>query len=427
MSTKTFHPDTIALHHAYSALDTDHKSIEVPVHLNTAYAFTDSASAQSVFELRAPGYIYTRLNNPTTSVLEDRLAAFEGGVGAVATSCGQSAVSTALLTILQSGDHIVASGSLYGGTFNLLNTTLPRLGIRTTFVDFARPEEITKHITSKTKLVFCEALGNPKLDVVDVRRVARIAHAAGLPLFVDNTLLSGIYHPIADGADVIIYSLTKYICGNGTTLGGAVIDSGRYDWNSGLFPELSEPNAGYHQIKFAESFGSAAYLTALRAVGLRDLGTCISPYASFSLIQGLETLGVRMQRISDTTLELARWLAAHPLVAWVRYTGLDTHEQHALAHERYAGRHGGILTFGPRGGYDVARKVSENTRIFKLVANFGDSKSLIVHPGSTTHNQLTAEEQALAGVSPDLIRVAVGLEQVEDLKQDLDQALRRAQ
>ncbi len=421
------HPETTALHHGYSPVNTDHRSIETPLHLNTAYAFGDSTEAQAVFELRAPGYIYTRLNNPTTAVLEERLAAYEGGVGSVVTSCGQSAVSTALLTLLRSGDHIVASSSLYGGTFNLLNSTLPKYGIHTTFVDFGDESTIADAITEKTKLIFCEVLGNPKLDVVDVRAVARVAHEHGLPLFVDNTLLSGIYHPIEDGADVVLYSLTKFVCGNGSTLGGAVIDSGCFDWGCGRYAELSEPCDSYHGVRFTEAFGSAAYLVALRAIGLRDLGACISPFSSFSLLQGLETLGVRIQRISDTALRLAQWLEAHPLVEWVRYSGLASHERHALAQERYRGQHGGILTFGPKGGYDVARKVAEGTHLFSLVANFGDSKSLIVHPSSTTHNQLTPEEQSSAGVTPDLIRVAVGLEHIDDLQRDIDQALRAAQ
>lgn len=421
---QTLHPETLALHHAHDPLTNAAHSIAVPLYQNTAYAFGSSETARKLFELREDGYIYSRLNNPTTDVLEQRIAAYEKGIGGVATSCGQSAVATALLTLLQAGDHVAASGSLYGGTFNLLNSTLPRFGIRTTFCDFTDVASIEQAITPETKLLYCEVLGNPKLDFINIPEVAAIAHRHGLPLFVDGTLTTGLYHPLADGADVLIHSLTKYVCGNGTTMGGIIVDAGTYDWGNGRFPLLSEPNSGYGGQRFCEAFGAAAYLVACRTIGLRDFGSCLYPGAALALIHGLETLEVRMERISKNALELAQWLEGHPEVAWVRYTGLERDPFHHLASEKLGKKHGGILTFGPKGGYEQARRVSEGTHLFQLVANFGDTKSLIIHPASTTHGQLSAEEQECAGVSVELIRLAIGLENVEDLKADLDQALR---
>ena len=407
--------------------DTPHASIAVPLHVNTAYAFRDSRSARDIFELKLGGFLYTRLNNPTTQVLEDRIAAFEGGIGAVATSCGQSANALAFLTLLKSGDHIVASKTIYGGTFNLLSVTLPRLGIHTTFADFSDLEALRTAITPSTKLVFCETLGNPKLDFTDIKSVSAIAHEHGLPLFVDNTLTSGLYHPIEDGADAIIYSLTKYVCGNGTAMGGAIIDSGKYDWGKGLFPEFVEPNESYHGIRFSEAFGPAAFLVRLKVEGLRDLGSCISPQNSFAILQGLETLHVRMKATSETTLKLAEWLKTHPLVEWVNYPGLEEHPQHTRCKEVLKDGFGAILTFAPKGGYEVAKKVAESTRLLRLVANLGDSKSLIIHPSSTTHNQLSPQDQLDAGVTPDLIRLSIGLEGFDDIREDIEYALQAAQ
>lgn len=425
-NNKRQNPETLALHHGYNPLETSHKSIQVPLHVNTAYAFDSTQQAKDIFELREGGFLYTRLNNPTTGVLEERLAAIDGGVAGIATSCGQSAVATALLTLLNSGDHIVASSSIYGGTFNLLNTTLPRFGITTTFVDLSDPSAIEAKIQENTKVVFCETLGNPKLDFTDIRAVSEVAHRHQLPLFVDNTITSGLYRPIEDGADVVLYALTKYVCGNGTTMGGAIIDSGNYDWGGGKFPAFTEPNASYHGIKYAEAFGPAAYIARIRVEGLRDLGACISPFNAFQLIQGLETLHARMEVLSARTLDLAQWLESHPLVEWVNYPGLSSHPAYERCKEKLNGKYGALLTFGPKGGYEVARKVGELTKIFKIVANLGDSRSLIIHPSSTTHNQLTPEEQAGAGISPELIRLAIGFENIEDIKADLDQALRAA-
>lgn len=417
---------TIALHQGYEPKD-GQTSIAVPLYANTAYAFEDAKCAVDLFDLKRGGYLYTRLNNPTTQVLEERLAAYEGGVGAVATSCGMSAISTALLTLLKSGDHIVASSSLYGGTFNLLSVTLPRLGITTTFVDANNLEEVEAAIRPSTKVICTEVLGNPKLDFIDVDKLSEVARKHQIPLLVDNTLTPSTYHPIEHGADIVVHSLTKYICGNGTALGGIVIDAGKFDWGCGKYPDFTEPSPGYHGLKYWETFGNQAFAVRLRVEGLRDWGTCISPYNAFNILQGLETLDVRFKHISDTALQIAEWLQQNDLVEWVAYPGLKEYPHYELSSRQLKRGGGGILTFGPKGGAEAARIVSESTKLFKLVANLGDSKSLIIHPASTTHRQLTAEQQLEAGVTPDLIRLAIGLEDVEDLKEDLQQALLKAQ
>ena len=429
MSTTPFHTDsleTLSLHAGFNPTDDPYGSVNIPLYQNTAFAFPDSKYAADIFALKIGGNIYTRLNNPTTGILENRLAAIEGGIASVVTSCGQSAISTALLSLLASGDHIVASESLYGGTFNLLSHTLPRFGITTTFVNANDPEAVRRAIRPETKLVFTEVVGNPKLDFVDLPRLAAVAHEAGLPLFADNTCTFGLYRPLSEGADVEIISLTKLAAGDGTTLGGAIIDGGAYDWGSGLFPRLTEEDPSYHGVKFAETFGPAAYIYWLVTVGLRDFGACISPFNSLQILKGLETLKLRSEQSSRTALALAEWLAQHPLVKWARYPGLSGHESKSLADEKLPRGAGVIVTFAPKGGYEAAKIVDESTKIFKLVANFGDSKSLIVHPASTTHSQLSREDLENAGVSDDLIRLSIGLEDVEDLKSDLDQALKLA-
>lgn len=429
MSTtkKTHALETLSLHAGFDPSTDAFGSINVPLYQNTAYAFPNSKYAADLFALKIGGLIYTRLNNPTTGILENRIAAIEGGIGAVATSCGQSAIATALLSLLVSGDHIVASGSLYGGTFNLLSHTLPRFGITTTFVDANDPEAVRAAIKPETKVVFAEVVGNPRLDFVDIPRLAKVAHEAGLPLFADNTCTLGLYRPLDEGADVEFLSLTKIAAGDGSTLGGAIIDSGKFDWSKGLFPQLVDEDPSYHGIKFAEAFGSAAFIFWLVAVGLRDFGACISPFNSAQLIKSLETLKIRVEQHSKNALEIAQWLENHPLVEWVRYPKLPSHEAYALANEKLTRGGGVIVTFAPKGGYEAAKKVAESTKLFKLVANFGDSKSLIVHSASTTHAQLSKEDLVKAGVTEDLIRLSIGLENTEDLKQDLDQALRAAQ
>ena len=418
--------ETLLVHAGFDPSEDKFGSINVPLYQNTAYAFPNSKYAADIFALKIGGNIYTRLNNPTTGILEQRVAAIEGGIAAVATSCGQAAISTALLSLLVSGDHVVASESLYGGTFNLLAHTLPRFGITTTFVDANDPEAVRAAIRPETKLVLTEVVGNPKLDFINIPKLAAVAHQAGLPLFADNTCTLGLYRPLLDGADVEFVSLTKLACGDGTTLGGAIIDSGKFDWKKGPFAQLTTPDASYHGVKFAEAFGPAALIFWLVAVGLRDFGSCISPFNSLQIIKGLETLKLRVERQSQNALEIAKWLESHPLVKWVRYPKLDSHESKALADEKLPNGGGVIVTFAPKGGYEAAVKIDDTTHIFKLVANFGDSKSLIVHPASTTHSQLSKEDLEAAGVSDDLIRLSIGLENVEDLKADLDQALRAA-
>lgn len=427
MSNPTTSFETLALHAGYNPSENEYGSVAVPLYDNTAYVYRDSQYAADVYALKEGGLIYTRLNNPTTDILEQRLAAIEGGVAAVATSCGQSATATTLLSLLRSGDHIVASESLYGGTYNLLTSTLPRYGIHTTLVNAHNIEEVKAAIRPETKLILVEVLGNPRLNLLDIPALSEAAHQANLPLFVDNTCTVGLYRPLLDGADVEFLSLTKLVAGNGTTLGGAVIDSGRYDWGNGLFPDLCQGSPSYHGLVFSQAFGPQALTVWVRAVGLRDLGTCISPYNSVQIIRGLETLSLRVQRASESALAISQWLESHPLVKWVRYPKLASHEGYQLSKKVLSKGGGVLLTFAPQGGYEVAKRLAERTELFKLVANIGDSKSILIHPASTTHAQLTDEERNGIGVSDDLIRLSIGLEDIEDLKADLDAALHKAQ
>lgn len=416
---------TQLLHHAYDRA-AHNGSTAVPLYQTTAFDFGTSDHAADLFNLAAPGYIYTRLNNPTSDILEQRLAVLEGGIGSVVTSCGMSAISTTLLTLLRSGDHIVASSSLYGGTYNLLSVTLPRLGITTSFVDPDDFEAFEAAIQDNTRVVYAETLGNPKLDFVDLERLSQIAHRHHLPFVVDNTTTPGVCRPIEYGADLVIHSLSKYVCGNGSTLAGAVVDAGHFDWASGKFPEFTTPSPGYHGLIYSEAFGPAAFIAKLRVEGLRDLGGALSPFNSLQLIQGLETLDIRYERVSRSALEIARWLEGHPQVEWVNYPGLESSAYHDRCQQYIRGGFGGLLTFGTKGGYETAKKFSDSTKIFSIVANLGDSKSLLIHPASTTHRQLSAEQQLSAGVTPSLVRLSIGLEEVEDLKADLDQALRQS-
>ena len=392
----------------------------VPIYQTTSYVFNNSDHAANLFGLAEAGFIYTRLNNPTNDILEQRLAKLEGGIGAVVTASGTAAISTALLTLLKAGDHIVASNSLYGGTYNLLNVTLPRLGITTTFVDPSNPENFLNAAQENTRVFFAESLGNPKLDVLDLKAISKAAQTYKVPFIVDNTVATPfLLNPIEHGANIIIHSLTKYIGGNGTSLGGVIIDAGNFDWSNGKFPEFTEPSAGYHGLKYYEVLGAASFIAKVRIEGLRDLGASLSPFNAFQIIQGLETLAIRIKKHSENALELAKWLQKRPEVAWVNYPGLISSKYYDLAQQYLPEGQSGIVTFGLKGGYEAAKKVADETQFFSLSANIGDTKSLIIHPASTTHQQLSEEQQITTGVTKDLIRLSVGLEDIEDLKADL--------
>lgn len=392
----------------------------VPIYQTSSYVFNNADHAANLFGLAEAGFIYTRLNNPTNDVLEQRLAALEGGIGAVVTASGASAISTTLLTLLKAGDHIVASNSLYGGTYNLLSVTLPRLGITTTFVDPSNPENFTKAAKENTRAFFVESLGNPKLDVLDLKGISAQAKAFKVPFIVDNTVATPyLLNPINYGADIVIHSLTKYISGNGTSLGGAIIDAGTFDWSNGKFPEFTEPSAGYHGLVYHEALGNAAFIAKARIEGLRDFGAALSPFNAFQIIQGLETLPIRIKKHSENALALAEWLEKQDEVVWVNYPGLKSNKYYDLAKEYLPEGQSGIITFGLKGGFDAAKKVVDETKLFSLLANIGDTKSLIIHPASTTHQQLSEEDQLSTGVSKDLVRLSVGIEDIEDLIADL--------
>ena len=392
----------------------------VPIYQSTAYVFNDSDHAANLFALAETGNIYSRINNPTNDILEQRLAALEGGIAAVATASGTSAIATSLLTLLKTGDHIVASNSLYGGTYNLLSVTLPRHGITTTFVDPSDAENFTRATQENTRAFFIESLGNPKLDVLDIEAISSQAKVNKVPLIVDNTVATPyLLNPIVHGANIVIHSLTKYINGNGTALGGIIIDAGTFDWANGKFPEFTEPSPGYHGLVYSEALEAAAFIAKVRIEGLRDYGGALSPFNAFQIIQGLETLELRIKKHSENALELAQWLEQQPQVNWVNYPGLETSAYKDLADKYLPEGQSGILTFGVKGGFEAAKLIADKTKIFSLLANIGDTKSLIIHPASTTHQQLNDEQQESTGVTKDLIRLSVGLESVEDLKSDL--------
>ncbi|GGF81404.1 O-acetylhomoserine aminocarboxypropyltransferase/cysteine synthase family protein [Wenyingzhuangia marina] len=414
--------ETSALHAGHDVSNTQ-GTRAVPIYQTSSYVFNNTEHAANLFGLKELGFIYTRLNNPTNQILQDRLAAVEGGIGAVVFASGTSAIATGLMTLLKAGDHIVASSSLYGGTFTLLNVTLPRLGITTTFVDASNPEEFKAAVQDNTRAFFVESLGNPKLDVLDLEAIAEQAKAAEVPFIVDNTVASpALLNPIKHGANLVIHSLTKYIGGQGNSLGGAIVDAGTFNWANGKFPEFTEPSAGYHGLVYHEALGAAAFTFKLILEGLRDFGGALSPTNAFNIIQGLETLPVRIKQHSANALELATWLEEREEVAWVNYPGLKSSKYHDLAKKYLPNGQSGLLTFGLKGGYEAAKKFTDATEIFSLLANIGDTKSLIIHPASTTHQQLSEADQAGAGVTQDLIRLSVGLENIEDLKADIVQA-----
>jgi len=413
---------TQALHAGHDASNTQGTQA-VPIYQTTSYVFNNSDHAANLFSLAEPGFIYTRLNNPTNDVLEQRLAAMEGGVAAVATASGTAAIATTLMVILKAGDHIVASNSLYGGTYNLLANTLPRFGITTTFVDPDVPENFTNAVASNTRAFFAESLGNPKLDVLDLKAIADTAKAAKVPFIVDNTVASpALLNPIAHGANIVIHSLTKYLTGNGTSLGGIIIDAGTFDWANGNFPEFTEPNPSYHGLNYHEALGAIAFIAKVRIEGLRDLGSAPSPFNSFQTIQGIETLDIRMKKHSENALKIAAWLSTKEEVAWVNYPGLKSSIYNGLAQKYLPKGQSGIVTFGLKKGFEGGKVVADQTKLFALLANIGDTKSLIIHPASTTHQQLDEAAQQATGVTPDLIRLSIGLEDVNDLIADLENA-----
>jgi O-acetylhomoserine (thiol)-lyase len=420
MSTQKF--STQALHAGHDVTK-NAGTRAVPIYQTTSYVFNNSEHAANLFGLAEAGFIYTRLNNPTNDILEQRLAALEGGIGAVVTASGTAAIATALLVLLKAGDHIVASNSLYGGTFNLFKVTLPRLGISTTFVDPSNPENFTKATQDNTRAFFAESLGNPKLDILDLKAISAEAKAKKIPFIVDNTVATPyLLNPIQHGANIVIHSLTKYISGNGTSLGGAIVDAGTFDWTSGKFPEFTEPSEGYHGLVYHEALGNAAFIAKVRVEGLRDYGAALSPFNAFQIIQGLETLPIRIKKHSENALALAEWLESREEVAWVNYPGLKSSKYYELAQKYLPEGQSGVVTFGLKGGFEAAKTVADETKLFSLLANIGDTKSLIIHPASTTHQQLSDDEQLTTGVSKDLIRLSVGIEDLSDLKQDLQEA-----
>lgn len=422
--------ETLALH-AGQDVDPTTRSRAVPIYQTTSYVFEDTGHAARLFALQEFGNIYTRLMNPTTAVLETRVAALEKGSHAVATASGQAAQQLAITTVCESGDHIVSSSSLYGGTYNQLHYTLPKSGISVTFVDPSDPENFRKAIQPNTKLLYAETLGNPKLDTLAIEEVASLGRAEGVPLLIDNTFASPyLVNPIDYGAAIVTQSLTKFIGGHGTSIGGILVDGGNFDWSQGRHPNFTEPDPSYHGLKFWEVFGNfpglgnVAFGLKARVQGLRDQGQCLSPFNAFLFLQGIETLHLRMERHSTNAQQVAEFLVGHPGVTWVNYPGLPTHKDHATARKYFTrGLYGAILGFGIKGGYEAALGFIDKLKIFSLLANVGDAKSLVIHPSSTTHQQLSEAEQLAAGVTPDFIRLSVGLENVDDLIRDLGQAL----
>jgi O-acetylhomoserine (thiol)-lyase len=423
----SFQPDTLAIHAGQSP-DPTTNARAVPIYATTSYVFNGTQHAADLFGLRVFGNIYTRIMNPTSDVFEKRIAEMEGGIAALALASGQSATTLTVLNLSRTGDNLVSSQTLYGGTYNLFAHSLPKWGVTTRFVDIHDLDQVRAAIDGGTRLLFVETIGNPRLDVPDLAGLAAIAHEAGIPLVVDNTFgAATLCRPIEHGADIVIHSATKWIGGHGTAIGGVVVDAGKFDWTSDTsrarFPEFTSPDPSYHGLVYSEAFGPAAFIIKMRVQLLRDLGPALSPFNSFLFLQGLETLPLRIQRHSASALEIARWLEGDARVEWVSYPGLESHPEHAKASRYLGGGFGGVLTFGVKGGHAAAKAVIDRVKLFSLLANVGDAKSLIIHPASTTHEQLTPEQQRATGTTPELIRLSVGLEDVRDLIADLDQAL----
>ena len=419
--------DTLALHAGQQAEATT-GARAVPIYQTTSYVFKSTDHAANLFALKEFGNIYTRMMNPTWGVLEERVAALEGGVGALVTASGQAAETLAILNIARAGQHLVSATSLYGGTYNLFHYTLPKLGIETTFVDPSDPDGFKRAIRPNTRLIYAETLGNPKNDMVDFEAVAKIAHDAGLPLVIDNTVTTPyLCRPFEWGADIVVHSLTKFLGGHGTSIGGIIVDSGKFNWANGKFPELTEPDPSYHGLKFAEAFGNLAYIIKVRVQLLRDLGPALSPFNAFLILQGIETLSLRVQRHCDSALKVAQFLENHPAVTWVNYPGLASHPTHNLAKKYLKHGFGAILGFGIKGGLEPCIRFINALKLLSHLANIGDAKSLVIHPASTTHQQLSPEERLETGVSDDFIRLSIGLEDLADVIEDIDQALKASQ
>jgi O-acetylhomoserine (thiol)-lyase len=432
MSERKLGLGTLAVHAGQESPDPTTGSRVVPIYQTASYVFKSTDHAANLFALKELGNIYTRIMNPTNDVFERRIAALEGGVAALAVASGQAAISLALLAITRVGDEIVSANNLYGGTYELFHYTFPKLGRKVIFVDSTKPEEFKKAINSKTRAIYAETIGNPKLDVPDFERIAKIAHDAGIPFVVDNTVGIGIVKPIDYGVDIIVDSATKFIDGHGNSIGGVIVDSGKFDWSNGKFPEFTEPDPSYHGPKYWDvfgnfpGFGNVAFVFKTRVQLLRDLGPTLSPFNAFLFLQGVETLALRQEKHSENALKVAKFLKSHPAVAWVNYPGLEEHPSHALAVKYLKGKYNAILGFGIKGGLPAAKKFIESVELLSHLANIGDSKSLVIHPASTTHQQLTPAEQETTGVTADFIRISVGIEDVEDIIADLDQALAKA-
>ncbi|WP_026674620.1 homocysteine synthase [Alkalihalobacterium bogoriense] len=427
MTERKWSLETIAVHGGQE-VDSATQARAVPIYQTTSYSFKDTEHAANLFSLSEFGNIYTRIMNPTQDVFEKRMAELEGGIAALATASGSSAIHLAILNICEAGDEIVASSALYGGTYNLFVHTFKKLGIKVHLVDGTNPEEFAQAITPKTKLLYGEIIGNPQGNILDIEAVANIAHANGIPLMVDATLTTpALCRPIEHGADIVVHSATKFIGGHGTSIGGVIIDAGKFDWSNGKFPGLTEPDPSYHGLVYTEALGPLAYIIKARVQLLRDLGPAIAPFNSFLLLQGLETLHLRMERHCENTKKVVEYLEGHHLVEWVSYSGLPSHSSYALAQKYLPNGQGAILTFGIKGGVEEGKKFINHLSLFSHVANVGDAKSLVIHPASTTHQQLSEADQKAAGVTPELIRLSIGIENVNDIIADLDQALQASQ
>lgn len=419
--------DTRALH-AGQEPDPVTLSRAVPIYQTASYSFKSSEHAANLFGLKEFGNIYTRLMNPTNDVLEKRLAELEGGVGALALASGQAAITYAVLNIAQAGQNIISTSYLYGGTYNLFHYTLPKLGITVKFVDTADPENIRSAIDANTRLVYTESVGNPKNNVDDFEAIARVAHEAGIPFVVDNTVTTPyLFRPLEHGADIVVYSLTKFICSHGTSIGGAVVDGGTFPWNNGRFPEMTEPDPSYHGLRYWDALGNLAYILKMRITLLRDMGACLAPFNAFLFLQGLETLPLRMARHVENARTVSQWLDNHPLVSWVNYPGLANHKNYENARKYLPKGEGAIIGFGIKGGLESGKRFIDSVKLLSHLANIGDAKSLVIHPASTTHQQLSEEEQLASGVTPDFIRLSIGIENVEDIIADIEQALAASQ